>query len=484
MGEPYGWLTLVGRSAHTIGDMTTVGQLDEALRHAQLELDEDVPIELRNPLRPMLLAGTLTLFAFSSGVAAVPALAARFDVDIDTRIWLLFSGAFCLSWLVLMVVRAIRTPTVEETVGIWGSVARYIVIGSTAVLLTLIWGYFPAFPFELQVMIGGMICACPPCHVMATPESVLVNRVTAIATYGSLAIWFAMSQAPGALSFAAFPAFVGVFVVVMGGYANRSVLATVQAQIASDRHARELAKALDEVAEERDAKTRFIAAASHDLGQPLQAASLYFDQSLRAPEGDLRARAVDGVKQAFASAEQLLAHMLNHLRLEADAVDPQFAPIPVGKLLAGIALQHAPAAEQVGMRIGYVSSSLIIQSDRVLLERALGNLINNAIMHSGGTRLLIGLRRKGKHDAELWVIDNGAGILPEEQDGLFTDYFRGRASEVARRSGFGLGLASVRRISRLLGGEARLDPRWRKGAAFCIELAPNVIVAPKRGKRS
>jgi signal transduction histidine kinase len=170
--------------------------------------------------------------------------------------------------------------------------------------------------------------------------------------------------------------------------------------------------------------------------------------------------------------------MLNHLRLEADAVDPQFAPVPVGRLLAGVALQYAPAAERAGMAIRYVSSSAVIHSDRVLIERALGNLVVNAIEHSGGTQILLGLRHRPGNVAQLWVIDNGAGIPEDEQTDLFNDYFQGERSQRERRGGFGLGLASVRRIARLLGGDARLDASWRGGAAFCIELAPGALVKP------
>jgi signal transduction histidine kinase len=128
------------------------------------------------------------------------------------------------------------------------------------------------------------------------------------------------------------------------------------------------------------------------------------------------------------------------------------------------------------MAIRYVSSNAVIHSDRVLIERALGNLVVNAIEHSGGTQILLGLRHRPNNVAQLWVIDNGAGVSEQEQADLFTDYFQGARSQRERRGGFGLGLASVRRIARLLGGEARIDPRWRGGAAFCLELAPGALV--------
>jgi signal transduction histidine kinase len=118
-------------------------------------------------------------------------------------------------------------------------------------------------------------------------------------------------------------------------------------------------------------------------------------------------------------------------------------------------------------------------TDRVLLERSLGNLVNNAVQHSGATRIVMGLRISGSGCARVWVIDDGRGIEPVDADHLFEDYYRGNASVV--KSGFGLGLSSVRRIATLLHGAAGLDMRWRQGAAFYLEFPAQ---APAKERRS
>jgi signal transduction histidine kinase len=104
------------------------------------------------------------------------------------------------------------------------------------------------------------------------------------------------------------------------------------------------------------------------------------------------------------------------------------------------------------------------------LERALGNLVHNAILHSGGKRILIGARRRGRDAVRLWVIDDGVGVQRGDTRHIFDDYYRGLNSRAAARSGFGLGLSSVRRIAGIMGGEAGLDPRWARGAAFYLQF--------------
>lgn len=105
----------------------------------------------------------------------------------------------------------------------------------------------------------------------------------------------------------------------------------------------------------------------------------------------------------------------------------------------------------------------------MLADRAIGNLVDNAIHHSGAARILAGARRRGAA-VDIWVIDDGNGIAPAERAALFDDYTQGADTIAQHRGGFGLGLASVARLARLLGGSARHDVRWRNGAAFCITL--------------
>lgn len=235
------------------------------------------------------------------------------------------------------------------------------------------------------------------------------------------------------------------------------------------RQANHLHRALTEVAAQRDARTRFLAAASHDLGQPLQAARLSFDLAMRSPDGPARDRAARNVRQAFKSTERLLADMLEHLRFEAGKVEAKLERVAIGPLVARIAEMHESEARLVGTGIVALPSRLHLRADPTLVERAVVNLVGNAIRHAKASRILIGVRRRGPR-VRLWVVDDGVGISQRDLPGLFDDYVQGSNHGDETRGGFGLGLASARRMAGLMGGEIGLDRRWIGGSAFWLEL--------------
>ena len=235
------------------------------------------------------------------------------------------------------------------------------------------------------------------------------------------------------------------------------------------RAAETLETALTIVRKERDAKTRFIASASHDLQQPLQAASLYFDQILDSTDSALRERAVAGARSAFASTQSLLETMLDHLRLEAGAAPVRNEAVGLDEIIAATALEHGALALSAGMRIRLVRSRLHVVADRRMLKRVVGNLVGNAIKHAQGEHVLIGVRRRGDR-AEIWVIDDGNGIADADVERIFEDYTRGTDHGSTQRGGFGLGLASARRMSELMSGTLDLDRRWTGGCAFLLRL--------------
>lgn len=436
-------------------------------------MDEAAPAEpdyrVTHPLRPLFVAGALTFSLFSLSVAVVY-LAARGVTAQAVRSLLTYTSAYLLVWLMAILVMASRRPSPAEQVRIWSRGAVSIILGSQLACIWLIWGVMPLVPAVTQMLIAIPLLGSVPVQIIASPESSLANRFGIFGVLGSLAA-FLVSQGQTATTLAAL--YVGGFALVMFVLANRvnqTVQDTVVARLASDAAAHQLKRLLAAVAAERDAKTRFIAAASHDLGQPLQAAALFFDQTLRAPDELARTRAAEGVRRAFAAAEQLLSHMLGHLRLEADAVEPHPSWIVVRMLLERIAAQYAPAAALAGVKIDIAGSDLSLLLDPALIERALGNLVHNAIVHSRGSRVLIAVRRHGADAVRFWVIDNGSGVGRIDRQHIFDDYYQGAVTTGAVRRGFGLGLSSVRRIAAVMQGAAGLDPRWSNGAAFYLEF--------------
>lgn len=219
----------------------------------------------------------------------------------------------------------------------------------------------------------------------------------------------------------------------------------------------------------RDARTRFMAAASHDLGQPLRAARLLLRQSVQHPDPAARARAADSAGEALASMQRLVEAMLGHLRLQSDGAVPDWRDVPLAETIGRIASQFEGAAQLQRVALHIVPSSAVVTTDGDLLERALSNLVDNALRHARARRILVGVRRR-IGAVRLLVVDDGDGVPLEDRPHLFEAFRQGQGAGAGERGGFGLGLASVRQIADLLRGRCGLDERWRGGSAFYIEL--------------
>lgn len=226
---------------------------------------------------------------------------------------------------------------------------------------------------------------------------------------------------------------------------------------------------------ERDAKAAFLAAASHDLGQPLQAARLYFDQAVRGVDAVKKERAVRQADAAFQLLERQLRATVDHLRLESGNLHAHVAPTPVGPVIAQAASLFAAAAEQAGVVLRLVPSTRVALADTELLDRVLANLLDNAIRHSGGKNVLLGVRQRGPAHLRFWIIDDGSGVAPQDSERIFGEFVRGSDHGDRERGGFGLGLTSARRLAALMSGSVGLDHSLRHGSAFFLELP----IAPK-----
>ena len=227
--------------------------------------------------------------------------------------------------------------------------------------------------------------------------------------------------------------------------------------------------AKQEAEAQRDAKTRFLASASHDLGQPLQAARMFFDQAMRSGDGAKRDKAVRGVHLAFDTTEHLLDQMMAHLKLESGVVEARLEQCVIGPLVAQAADINEPAAGLAQVSLHAMPCRLKVLADPALVERALGNLIGNAIRHAKASRILIGARQTGNR-VRVWVIDDGCGVSTSDIQRLFDDYVQGSDHGQEIRGGFGLGLATTRRLARLMGGDAGYEAKWVKGSAFWLDL--------------
>ena len=217
------------------------------------------------------------------------------------------------------------------------------------------------------------------------------------------------------------------------------------------------------------AKTRFLAAASHDLLQPINAAKLLISTLRETTRDTGTAAMVERLEGAFGSAEQLLRSLLDISRLESpdpEAVTP--SDICLGPILQGVFTDQTPAAEQKGVRLDLVPCSAFVHSDPVYLLRSIQNLVVNAIQYTKpGGRVLFGCRRRqGKVVVEVW--DTGVGIELEDQTRIFEEFARAENATVG--SGMGLGLPVVDRACRLLGHGLAMRSAPGVGSVFRIEM--------------
>ena len=276
----------------------------------------------------------------------------------------------------------------------------------------------------------------------------------AVLVVGSMAIFTLSYELPYALPLAGFLIMEGVALVMI----RRQVW----------RAAETLEAALLLVRSERDAKTRFIASASHDLQQPLLAASLYFDHAVSYPEGPAKETAIAGARQAFTSTRALLQGMLEHLRLESGAETARMQELDLGQIVSDAVREQTVGCRAAGIDLIAVPFTQLIWSDPQLVARIISNLVTNAVQHAHGTRILIGITHLGER-IRLWVIDDGCGIQEADADRIFDEYAQGSPTG-AHQGGFGLGLASSKRMAALIGGTLDLDQSWTCGSAFVLQL--------------
>lgn len=228
-------------------------------------------------------------------------------------------------------------------------------------------------------------------------------------------------------------------------------------------------------------KTRFIAAASHDLLQPLHAARLFVAALSERHAND---ELVGKVDLGLSSVEALLDALLDIAKLDAGAIRPEPRSTPLGPLMRSLADAFAPLAERSGIELRTVQSTAWVMTDPALLRRVLQNYLSNAIRYGRGNgtrpRALMGCRRVGG-SIRIEVRDNGPGIAANQQTNIYQEFIRLKPASVGGERGLGLGLAIVDRIARMLGHQRGLVSAPGKGAAFSIELplAAADIGAPK-----
>jgi signal transduction histidine kinase/ActR/RegA family two-component response regulator len=229
------------------------------------------------------------------------------------------------------------------------------------------------------------------------------------------------------------------------------------------------------------AKSNFLASASHDLRQPVHALSMFVGALRDRPLDEPSGRLVRQIQNSVGALDSLFGAILDISRLDAGVIEPRPRAFAIQPLLERICRDEMPEVDRKGIALRLVPCGLTVQTDPVLLERVLRNLISNAVRYTDKGRVVVGCRRGVRLSIEVW--DSGRGIPADQQDLIFQEFYQIGNPERDRARGLGLGLAIVQRLTRILHIPMQMHSRVDRGSVFKLSVevaasAPPAIEPP------
>lgn len=226
-------------------------------------------------------------------------------------------------------------------------------------------------------------------------------------------------------------------------------------------------------------KTRFIAAASHDLLQPMHAARLFVAALQHSGLAGTEQQTLQQLDRALHGAESIMTALLDIARLDSQGMQPSICEFALHDLLHDLQVQFSPIATQRGLQLRVHSTRLCVKTDPQWLRRMLQNFISNALRYTAQGRVIVGVRASASQPDHLrvGVWDTGPGIAPEQQAQLFAEFQRAGHVSPWGEQGIGLGLAIVERMARRLGHRIDFHSQVGRGSCFMLELP---AVAPRQ----
>jgi signal transduction histidine kinase/CheY-like chemotaxis protein len=215
-------------------------------------------------------------------------------------------------------------------------------------------------------------------------------------------------------------------------------------------------------------KSRFLAAASHDLRQPVHALNLFVGALQGRPMDSGTQRLVTQIDRSVAALDNLFVSLLDVSKLDAGIVALQMHDFKIQPLLERVCNDHAAEAKLKGVQLVLMHCSSVVRADPILLERILRNLVSNAVRYTMTGRVVVGCRRRSRLSIEVW--DTGPGIAVDEQKKIFQEFYQIANAERDRQQGIGLGLAIVKRLSDLLACDLAFNSQVGSGSVFKISV--------------
>jgi len=359
---------------------------------------------------------------------------------------------------------------------------RYVAL---SVASGVIWGavlplILSSSPFELQMLVAAVMAGGTYSMISST-GAYLPAFATFVLPFPTVVVWEvlqgdALHYACAAIICCWLPSVWG-----MGRGYNRTLVEALSLRFENAALVDGLREQKHAAEQSSAAKSRFLAAASHDLRQPVQALA-FFVGALRGHKLPARSTAiVDHIDASLASMHGLFSSILDMSRLDAGLVKARLEPVPLAPLLARLCRELEGEAAAKGVKLAFAPTGLAVISDASLLERILRNLVGNAVRYTRSGGVLVGARRAGADAVRLEVWDTGPGIAEAEREAIFEEFYQLANANRDRAEGLGLGLAIVRRLAGLLDHGLSVDSRLGRGAVFRL-TAPRADAPAPRAK--
>jgi len=225
-------------------------------------------------------------------------------------------------------------------------------------------------------------------------------------------------------------------------------------------------------------KTRFLAAASHDVLQPLNAAHLSVSALAEVQTSDEGSKLVRQVERSLETMEDLLRTLLDISKLDAGVVEPEIVDVSLEALFSSLRSDFLPEAEKKSLSLKFRPVNVVVRSDRTLLRRILQNILSNALRYTRSGGVLVGTRHRGD-TIRIDVADTGCGIPEDQREAVFEEFHRGTSTlgDTELAGGLGLGLAIVRRMAAALGHPVTFSSKVGRGTIFHIDVPVGMATA-------
>jgi two-component system, sensor histidine kinase len=409
----------------------------------------------------------------AGGILAAPILSAMLVYEKATTpraavIFLLLLAASTMARLVLVRTYKRAQPPAKEwrRWGFW-AIATALVGGSC-------WGVGALFLFdplrpEYQFL------------VLLTCAAIAAGAITAFGTYlpsyycnlftimVPSCIWSALQGDALHGTYAVLAVLWMAVVAVLANSFSRLLVDSLELQFANLDLANDLRRQKEVADAANVAKSSFLASASHDLRQPVHALGMFVGALRDRPLDEASARLVRQIQNSVGALDSLFGAILDISRLDAGVIESRPRAFAVQPLLERICRDEMPEVDRKGIALRLVPCSLSVQTDPVLLERVLRNLVSNAVRYTSQGRVVVGCRRGPRLSIEVW--DTGRGIPADQRDVIFQEFYQIGNPERDRTRGLGLGLAIVQRLTKILHTPLQMQSRVGRGSAFKLSVA-------------